>query len=260
MPNISNSSTFAKIRWKMKSSFAFFEYCFSLCLIGIIAFSACNNPVEVVAADPDMVMEQEEATKDSFEYAKKAPSWDTLLWSDITKLISDAKFDIKYATTDNFTGKVIYDCPACLLRREAATGLVAAAKELRALGYGLIIYDCYRPAPYQQRLWDVVPDPRYVAPPTKGSNHSRGMAIDLSLYFIQTGEELDMGTPYDFFGIEAHPGYPKLGAIPTENRQLLTAAMEQAGFEPITSEWWHYDFKGKRYDVSDFLWNCNVID
>jgi len=234
---------------------------FALLVILALLVFGCASPSMNSTDEEVEVVEESEGSKEE-EIASgetsKFPQWDTLLWKDMASLIPDARLDIRYATDINFTEKVIYDCPACLLRKEAAKGLVAAADDLRTQGYGLILFDCYRPAPYQQRLWDVVPDPRYVAPPEKGSNHSRGMAIDLSLYFIPTGEELDMGTEYDFFGREAHPGYPKLAPIPSANREILNRAMENAGFEPITSEWWHFDFKGKRYEVSDFLWPCDL--
>lgn len=190
------------------------------------------------------------------EINKDISSYDTVAWVDVAKLIPSARLDIRYATDNNFMGQVIYDCPACLLRREAAEALVQVAEVMAEEGLGLVLFDCYRPAPYQQRLWDVMPDKRYVAPPEKGSNHSRGLAVDLSLFDFESGEELDMGTEYDYFGPEAHPGYANHPALVDKNREKLSYIMEDFGFAPITSEWWHFDFKGKRYEVSEFLWDC----
>jgi D-alanyl-D-alanine dipeptidase len=164
--------------------------------------------------------------------------------------------DIRYATANNFTGEPIYDCAACLLRPEAAKALVKAHRELQAKGYGgLKLFDCYRPRPYQQRLWDKVPNPNYVTPPAKGSMHSRGLAVDLTVV-DKIGNELDMGTAYDFFGKEAHTDYLQLPAAVLKNRQLLQKVMEEAGFGGIRTEWWHFSYRKANYPLSDYLWNC----
>ena len=118
------------------------------------------------------------------------------------------------------------------------------------------VFDCYRPAPYQQRLWDVMPDKRYVAPPAKGSMHSRGAAVDLTLIYSHNNEEVDMGTPYDYFGKEAHPAYRGLPDSTLQHRKLLTRCMTEAGFRPITSEWWHFDFGTSQAKLESFLWEC----
>jgi D-alanyl-D-alanine dipeptidase len=182
--------------------------------------------------------------------------YDTSEWVDMMRILPDAVYDIRYATENNFMNQVIYDCPGCLMRKEAGEALVAIHNHLTKKGLGLKFFDCYRPAPYQEKLWSVMPDPRYVAPPEKGSNHSRGQAIDLTIVNLDTGEELNMGTTYDFFGREAHPGYQKLPKDILGNRRLLSDVMQQFGYVPITSEWWHFDFKGTRFEVSDFLWSC----
>jgi len=170
----------------------------------------------------------------------------------------DATFllDIRYATANNFTGEPIYDCAACLLRPEAAKALVKAHRALQAKGYGgLKLFDCYRPRPYQQRLWDKVPNPNYVTPPAKGSMHSRGLAVDLTIV-DKIGNELDMGTAYDFFGKQAHTDYLQLPAAVLKNRQLLQKVMEEAGFGGIRTEWWHFSYRKANYPLSDYLWNC----
>lgn len=117
------------------------------------------------------------------------------------------------------------------------------------------MFDCYRPRPYQQRLWDKKSDPNYVTPPAQGSMHSRGAAVDLTLVDAK-GVELDMGTPYDFFGEKAHTDYTKLPAKVLENRRLLREAMEAAGFKGIRTEWWHFSYRLKQYPLSDYVWPC----
>lgn len=163
--------------------------------------------------------------------------------------------DIKYATKDNFTKKVIYPCGRCYLRPQAARKIVAAHHWLmKNHNLGLKMFDCYRPRPAQQRLWDVVPDPDYVTPPSKGSMHNRGLAVDLTLV-DKNGKELDMGTPYDFFGKEAHTDNTNLPAKVLQNRSILKQAMQQQGFNGIRTEWWHFSLN-QSSPLSDWEWAC----
>jgi D-alanyl-D-alanine dipeptidase len=178
-------------------------------------------------------------------------------WMDMMHIDISLKFDITYASDQNFTGKKIYDCPACLLREKVGEGLIRAAEYAKSLGLGFVIFDCYRPSPYQERLWEVKPDPRYVMPPWKGSNHSRGASVDLTLYDLVSGKALDMGTPYDHLGRESHWDYDKISTEASINRQQLRDIMELAGFKTISTEWWHYDFLGEKYGLESFLWSCD---
>ena len=174
---------------------------------------------------------------------------------DVVKLDPSIRLDIRYATSDNFTKSKIYDCPACLLRQEAAEAIVKAQKALKKNGMGLKMFDCYRPRPYQQRLWDKVPNPDYVTPPAKGSMHSRGAAVDLTIVDAK-GRELDMGTPYDFFGREAHTDNTNLPQKVLTNRRILREAMEAVGFKGIRTEWWHFSYQSKDWPLSDYVWPC----
>lgn len=177
-------------------------------------------------------------------------------WKEISKATSGIALDIKYATSDNFTKKKIYDCAKCYLRPEAASKLVEIHKLLKEkYGYGIKVFDCFRPRPYQQRLWDIMPNPSYVTPPEKGSMHSRGLAVDLTI-LDKNGEELDMGTPYDFFGKEAHQDYKGHSSEVNKNRTLLKSTMEENGFGSIRTEWWHYSYKTKSYPLDDWVWEC----
>lgn len=176
-------------------------------------------------------------------------------FSELTALDASIPLDIRYATANNFTKSKIYDCPRCLLRPEAAKALVLAQKALQKKDLSLKMFDCYRPGPYQQRLWDKVPNPDYVTPPSKGSMHSRGAAVDLTIV-DKNGKELDMGTPYDFFGVEAHTDNMKLPARVLANRRLLAETLEAVGFKGIRTEWWHFSYQKKNYPLSEFVWPC----
>ncbi len=181
-------------------------------------------------------------------------NYDASLWSELTKADGFA-LDIRYATTNNFTKKQIYDCGKCFMRPEAAEKLKTIQAELNEkFGYSIKIFDCYRPGPYQQRLWDIVPNPDYVTPPHKGSMHSKGLAIDLTIV-DKDGNELDMGTSFDFFGPEAHQGYNHSDAV-KRHRWILKSTMEKHGFGSIRTEWWHYSYKGKSYPLDKWVWDC----
>ncbi len=174
---------------------------------------------------------------------------------DLAQLDTSILLDIRYATANNFTKTQIYDCPACLLRPEVARAIVKANRSLKKRGLRLKMFDCYRPQPYQQRLWDKTPDPNYVTPPAKGSMHSRGVAVDLTIVDAR-GVPLDMGTPYDFFGPEAHTDYTNLPQKVLDNRRLLRETLEAVGFKGIRTEWWHFSWQKKTYPLSDYVWPC----
>ncbi len=152
--------------------------------------------------------------------------------------------DVKYATTDNFVGKVLYPTDKVYLRKVVAEKLSAANSYLKE-NYNLIIkiFDGYRPLSVQKQMWEIMPDDRYVANPAKGSRHNRGAAVDITL-IDSLGNDLEMGTPYDDFTMKAHQGYQDLPEEVKANRKLLLDVMTKFGFSPIESEWWHFDFKG----------------
>lgn len=182
--------------------------------------------------------------------------YDKSQWKEIIN-IRGLLLDIRYATDNNFTKSQIYDCARCFLRPELASKIKTIHEDIRQkYGYGLKLYDCYRPKPAQQKLWDIVPNAMYVTPPTKGSMHNRGLAIDLTIV-DENGLELDMGTEYDFFGREAHRTYVHADPIVRQNRKLLKLLMEAHGLTGIRTEWWHYSLKTVSYDLSDWEWECN---
>ena len=182
--------------------------------------------------------------------------YDTTEWLEIVDLDPTIQLDLRYATANNFMEQQVYDCGRCFYRPKVARALTRVQSKLKEQGLGLKMYDCYRPAPYQQRLWDILPDARYVANPKRGSLHSRGAAADLTLITLATGEELDMGTTYDFFGPAAYTTTTDLPPEVLANRKLFQEAMLAEGFLTIRTEWWHFNFSGGRMPLSDWVWGC----
>jgi len=176
-------------------------------------------------------------------------------WQDPTELISDAILDIRYATENNFVGEQLYPCPACWLRPAAAKALALVADSLRSQGYRIILFDCYRPVPIQERLWAIKPDATYVTPPARGSMHNRGLAVDIGLADLE-GKPLDMGTPFDYFGRPAHHDFTSHPPEIMSRRRLLKKSMEDQGFGAIRTEWWHYSYRKGKGQLSREQWPC----
>lgn len=167
-------------------------------------------------------------------------------------LIGFATIRLPYATRSNFTGRKLYHKGnRTFLRLPVATALQEVAGDVAQLGYGLLIWDAYRPYSASKKMWALVPDERYVANPAKGSGHNRGIAVDLTLYNLSTGEELDMGTGFDHFSETAHHGFTGLNAQQQQNRMILKKAMEAHGFTALSTEWWHYSWQGKSFPLLD---------
>lgn len=162
--------------------------------------------------------------------------------------------DIRYATTNNFVGEQMYECGKCFLTKNAYTQLMKVHKELQLKGLGIKLYDCYRPKPVQQKLWDKTPNASYVTPPWKGSMHNRGLAIDLTI-IDSRGKELAMGTEYDYFGKEAHYDHMDHPKEVLDNRKMMRTIMEHYGFAGIRTEWWHFSLPEER-DVAEWEWEC----
>lgn len=174
----------------------------------------------------------------------------------LRSLSDDFVFDMKYATSDNFLKQAVYDCGECYLRKSTAKALVKANKEFKSLGYRIKLFDCYRPLSVQKKMWKILPGTHYVANPAKGSKHNRGAAVDLTLVDAQ-GKELDMGTPFDFFGKKAHHNCTTLPKKVLENRKLLKDVLNKYNFKSIFSEWWHYEYRPEMQSkVEDFQWQC----
>lgn len=169
----------------------------------------------------------------------------------------DFVYDMKYATSDNFLKAKVYDCAECFLRLKTVKAIIKANAVFMKKGYKIKFFDCYRPLDIQKKMWQIVSNPSYVADPAKGSIHNRGGAVDITLV-DSNGKELDMGTSFDHFGIEASHAYANLSEKVKKNRALLKKVMTQNGFNSFDSEWWHYNLKSALTDkVSNVKWKCD---
>ncbi|HNX97440.1 MAG TPA: M15 family metallopeptidase [Candidatus Aminicenantes bacterium] len=164
---------------------------------------------------------------------------------DLVPLIPSARLDIRYASERNFLGTPVYPAARALLQRPAAKALARVAEALKARGFGLLIHDAYRPWSVTWVFWQATPADQhgFVASPAKGSVHNRGCAIDLSLYRLADGRPVTMPSGYDEFSPRAAAAYPGGTAKQRQLRDLLRQAMMAEGFKPITSEWWHFDYR-----------------
>jgi len=170
---------------------------------------------------------------------------------------NDFIYDMKYATEDNFLKAKVYDCAECMLRLKTVKALIAANNDFLKKGYRIKLFDCYRPLDIQKKMWEIVSNPEYVADPKKGSIHNRGGAVDISLVDI-TGKEVDMGTSFDFFGIQASHNFKQLSKQILAKRAYLKKTMIKNGFNSFDSEWWHYNLKtGLKDKVANEKWKCN---
>lgn len=162
-------------------------------------------------------------------------------------------FDIKYASSDNFTHSKLYPEPICWLRYVAACDLMEAARFFLSQGVMIKMFDGYRPHRMQYLMWEVCPNPNFLSPPSVGSIHNRGGAVDLTLVYPD-GRELDMGTPYDFCGPEAYTTNTNLPDSVLENRALLINNITRFHFNKIRTEWWHFSHSMARaYGLCEFV-------
>ncbi len=154
---------------------------------------------------------------------------------------------LAYATAHNFTNQAVYQPNArCFLNFEAAERFELACDYAAALGLHFRVYDAFRPSEAQWKLWEHTPDPDFLADPNRGSPHSMGAAVDLSLIHSETGKELDFGTGFDAFTPLSHHGNQEISAEAQRNRHLLMGIMTTAGWDFYRNEWWHYQLFNAR--------------
>jgi len=190
----------------------------------------------------------------------------------LSDAVPDALLDIRYYSTYNFIGCRIdgYDQPAAWMTKEAALALLRVSDEMKVRGYRLKIFDAYRPQKAVDHFmrWAkdesdtrmkpyFYPDIEKQALIPNGyiaahSGHSRGSTVDLTLFDMRTGKEIDMGGPFDYFGGVSHPDYPGITKVQRENRMLLREAMLRQGFRPLDTEWWHFTLNGEPYPDTYF--------
>ena len=174
---------------------------------------------------------------------------------ELVKLDPLIKLDMRYATTNNFTGRVLYSEARAFLTAAAAEALVRASAAAKADGFGLNIFDAYRPWRVTKQLWDATPagpKKNYVANPKRGSKHNRGCAVDLTLYDLKTAVLVEMPTDFDDFSEKAHRDYAGANPTAAANRARLQNYLESQSFIGLSNEWWHFDFAGwENYPVLD---------
>jgi zinc D-Ala-D-Ala dipeptidase len=187
---------------------------------------------------------------------KKAGAFRPSELVEITRLDPSIRLDIRYATTNNFLHRPVYRLARAFLQLPAAEALVRINASLKPKGYGLLVFDSYRPLSVTKIFWDKASKEErkkgFVANPQKGSRHNRGCAVDLSLFDLKTGLEVPMPSAFDEFSNRASPKYAGGPEKERAARDLLRAAMEAEGFAVFESEWWHFDYRNwQEYPILD---------
>ena len=193
-------------------------------------------------------------TSEVSDYRQQVNSDPSKKMIELKSIMPHLVYDLRYATTNNFMHRSMYPTKTrrTYLRQPAALALSEVQKELNEKGCGLKIFDAYRPFSVTVKFWELVKDERYVANPSKGSGHNRGIAVDLTIINLTTGLELDMGTGFDNFTDTAHQTFTALPEEILQNRALLKTTMEKHGFKALDTEWWHYFLaNGDRFEVLD---------
>lgn len=166
------------------------------------------------------------------------------------------RLDIRYATADNFMHRQVYPQARAFMQRPAAEALVRVNRSLNNEGYGLVIFDAYRPWSITKHIWDTATEydrkNKFVADPREGSKHNRGCAVDVTIVDLKTGAEVTMPSEFDDFSDRARPMYS--GGTPESRRlrALLRQAMEAQNFEASDEEWWHFNYRDwQKYRLQD---------
>jgi D-alanyl-D-alanine dipeptidase len=173
---------------------------------------------------------------------------------ELVRLDSSIHLDIRYATSSNFMKKPMYGQARAFLQRPAAEALFRVSREVHRHGYGIVVFDGYRPWSVTKQFWDATPPEkrRFVANPATGSRHNRGCAVDLSLYDLATGQEVTMPSPFDDFTEKASPRYSGGSRKARAMRDFLRKSMEKEGFTVDPNEWWHFDYRDwRKYQILD---------
>jgi len=172
---------------------------------------------------------------------------------EVKRIVPTVVYDLKYATENNFTHRKLYKSgKQTFLRLPVVKALQNVQNELAKRNLGLKLFDAYRPYAVTKKMWDLIHDERYVADPSKGSGHNRGLAVDLTIIDLKDGQELNMGTGFDNFTDTAHHGFTSLPKDVLANRQLLKEIMENHGFKLLETEWWHYSWSNaEKFEILD---------
>lgn len=167
---------------------------------------------------------------------------------ELTALDPSIRLDVRYATADNFLGRPVYREARAFLQRPAAEALVRAHRKLAEKGWGLMVFDGYRPWSVTKAFWDATPEDKklFVANPARGSRHNRGCSVDLTLFDLATGKPADMGAGYDEMSPRSYVTWEGGTKEQLDRRELLRGTLEREGFFVYPWEWWHFDYKDWR--------------
>ena len=212
-------------------------------LLALLLTGCSRNEVAVsettISETVEMTIVQENVLPETMSTQPPVPESDHVFVR-VLDYIPSASQELVYATDNNFTGQVIYDFTEVYLRWGTVKKLQLVSEDLAQLDLYLKIWDGFRPVSAQYALWEVCPNPTYVANPNKGySSHSRGNTIDLTLVDAN-GQELEMPTGFDDFSSKADRDYSDCTAAAANNAQLLEILMEKHGFIGYSDEWWHF--------------------
>jgi D-alanyl-D-alanine dipeptidase len=213
----------------------------------LLVLSSCAQPLKTSSYGVQYV-----ASEKSYEQTLTLDSNKKMV--ELKQLMPGLIYELHYATKDNFVKQTLYPANTdfTFLRLPAAKALQKVQNELNERGFGLKIFDAYRPYSVTVKFWELIKDERYVANPAKGSGHNRGLAVDLTIVDLKTGVELDMGTGFDNFTDTAHHTFTQLSTTVLQNRKLLKDVMQKYGFNLLETEWWHYYWPNDRsYEVLD---------
>lgn len=227
---------------------------FGVLLLVLLLLTGCQKQQLFGEVQPSSVAETvaEEATRGETLPAAPQPPESEDSFVRVLDYIPTAFQELRYATEHNFTGRVIYDFEDAYLRWGTVKKLKLVCEDLAQLGLYIKIWDGFRPVSAQFALWEVCPDPTYVADPNKGySSHSRGNTIDLTLV-DENGIEVEMPTDFDDFSLKADRNYSDCTEIAANNAQILEILMEKHGFQGYSGEWWHYS-DGDGYPVEQIF-------
>ena len=186
------------------------------------------------------------------EYRKQVKADSNKKMVELKSAIPGMVYDLRYATSNNFMHRLMYPSKTrfTFLRLVAAKALQNAQSKLHEMGLGLKVFDAYRPYAVTEKFWELVHDERYVANPARGSGQNRGTSVDLTIFNLNSGLELDMGTGFDNFTDTAHHSFTDLPESVLQNRLLLKSTMEQNGFKALETEWWHYSLpQSSQYEL-----------
>jgi len=238
---------------------------YSIFLLGLLLITSCRQKPKTdkshaVQAETKIILDSVPKDTIGQEVKPALKTFEGLADTTFVRLADfseDFAYDMRYATENNFLKAKVYDCAECYTRVKTAKALIEANKDFMEQGVRIKFFDCYRPNSVQYKMWEIVPNPQYVANPDKGSIHNKGGAVDITLVDLG-GNELDMGTDFDYFGKRAYHDNMDLPKEILDNRRLLKETMEAHGFWSIRTEWWHYNLSSASNDpVANFKWECN---